>query len=104
MPHEAAAYKNITIKLPKNVADMVSVQEIITLLADKSLNKAEYYRSKCQKMEQKYRTDFAGFKKKVEESGEEIFSDWDDLMVWEGYCLGYKEWSRRYEELKNCII
>ncbi len=68
------------------------------MLIDKSLNKAEYYRSNCQEMEQKYRADFADFKKKVEESEEEIFSEWDDLMIWEGYHLGYREWLKRYTD------
>jgi len=61
MIQEAAKYMDVTIKLPKDMADIVSVQEIIALLTDKSLNKAEYYRSKCHELEQKYRTDFADF-------------------------------------------
>ncbi len=104
MIQDASAYRDITIKLPKYAAEMISAREIIALLTDKSLNKAEYYRSKCQELEQKYGRDFVDFKKKVEESGEEIFSEWDDLMVWEGYHLGYKEWVKKYKELKACII
>ncbi len=104
MIQDVSAYRDVTIKLPKDAADIVSAQEIIALLIDKSLNKTEYYRSKCQEMEQKYRADFADFKKKVEESEEEIFSEWDDLMIWEGYHLGYREWLKRYKELKDCII
>jgi len=37
MIQEAAKYMDVTIKLPKDMADIVSVQEIIALLTDKSL-------------------------------------------------------------------
>lgn len=30
----------------------------------------------------------------------EIFTEWDDLVVWEGYELGCKEWKKKHEELK----
>ena len=47
--------------------------------------------------------DFASFKKKVEEAKQEVFTEWDDIVVWEGYDLAYKEWKRKYEELKGCM-
>ena len=101
---QAATHRDITIRLPKVVADIVSAKEIVALLTDKALSKAEYYQSRCQEMEQKHRTYLADFRKKVEDSEEEIFSEWDDLIVWEGYHLGRREWVRKYKELKNCII
>jgi hypothetical protein len=101
---QMATHSDITIRLPKVAADIVSAKEIIALLTDKALIKAEYYQSRCREMEQKYGTYLADFRKKVEESEEEIFSEWDDLIVWEGYHTGRKEWVRRHEELKNCII
>jgi len=38
--------------------------------------------------------DFLSFKKKVEQSKKEIFTAWDDLLLWEGYELAYKEWGK----------
>jgi len=73
------------------------------LLLDKALSKAEYYNSKCKELEDKYNMDFASFKKKVEEAKQEVFTEWDDIVVWEGYDLAYKEWKRKYEELKGCM-
>ena len=93
--------KEITIKLPSDVADTVSIKEIITLLIDKCLNKLEYYKTKCQKFQEKYGMDFLSFKKKVEQSKKEIFTEWDDLLLWEGYELAYKEWEKKYKELKS---
>lgn len=72
------------------------------MLLDKALTNAEYYRSKCNEYMEKYGMDFASFKKKVEESQEEVFSDWDDLLVWEGFELAYKEWKKKCEGLKGC--
>ncbi|MDP2278679.1 MAG: hypothetical protein Q8K51_10695 [Nitrospirota bacterium] len=94
--------KEIKFKLPSDIANSVSKKEIVGLLAEKASGKAEYYRSKCKEMEEKHGTDFKSFKKKVESSGEN-FSRWDDLLVWEGYELAYKEWKKKYEELRDCM-
>lgn len=67
-----------------------------------SLSKSEYYLNKCREFEEKYGSSFSDFKKKVETNPEEVFSDWDDLMVWEGYELAHLEWKRKYEELRDC--
>lgn len=96
------ASKEIKIELPGDLVEIVSRKEIITMLLDKALSKAEYLGSRCREFEEKYSTDFISFKKKVEETQEENFKDWDDLIVWEGYELGHKEWGKKYEELKKC--
>ncbi len=94
--------KEIKIKLPDDVLETVTKKEIIGMLLDKALSKAEYFRSRCKEMEEKYGMDFASFKKKIEGSKDEKFSDWDDFILWEGYMLGYEEWNKKYEELKIC--
>jgi len=99
---QKAAFKEIKLKLPSDVIETITNKEIITLLLDKALSKAEYYQSKSKEFEEKYNMDFASFKKKVEGSEQEIYAEWDDLVMWEGYELGYKEWKRKYEELKGC--
>ncbi|MCR4344595.1 MAG: hypothetical protein NUV44_07500 [Candidatus Scalindua sp.] len=94
--------KEIKIKLPSNVIETVSNKEIITMLLDKALSKAEYYHSRCNEMEEKYGMEFSSFKKKIDEAKNEKFSDWDDFILWEGYMLGSEEWDKKYEELNSC--
>jgi hypothetical protein len=95
--------KEIKIELPDDLVKTISSKEIITLLLDKALSKAEYYQSRCNEFKEKYGIDFISFKEKVEDGKEEIFTDWDDLIAWEGYELGYQEWKKKYEELKSCM-
>lgn len=97
------ASKEIKIELPGDLVEIVSSKEIIAMLLDKALSKAEYYWSRCKEFEEKYDMDFSSFKKKIEETKNEIFTEWDDLVVWEGYELGHKEWEKKYEELKRCM-
>lgn len=100
---QEAALSEIKLKLPKDIVETISKREIIEMLLDKALSKAEYYLSRGNEFKEKYSTDFASFKKKAEKAKKEVFADWDDLIVWEGYELGYKEWKKKYEELKNCM-
>ncbi|MBM4056155.1 MAG: hypothetical protein FJ264_16100 [Planctomycetes bacterium] len=95
-------FKEIKIKLPSGLADTISDREIVELLMDKALTTAEYYHSKCKQFEEKYGMDFHVFKKKVETAHEEIFSEWDDMLVWEGFEIAYAEWKNKIEDLKNC--
>lgn len=95
--------KEITIKLPSDVVETISTKEIIGLLLDKALGRLEYYQSRCNEFKEKYGMDFISFKKKGEKSSKEAFSEWDDLIAWEGYEIGYKEWKKKYEELKSCM-
>jgi hypothetical protein len=100
---QKTTFKEIKLKLPIDIVETVSGKEIITLLMDKALSKAEYYQSKFKQFEEKYKMDFTSFRKKVEGPEPEVFSEWDDLIVWEGYELGHKEWEKKYKELKGCM-
>jgi hypothetical protein len=100
---QQATLKEIKIKLPKDIVETISTKEIIDMILDKALSKAEYYLSRCNEFKEKYGVDFASFKKRAEKSKKEVFSEWDDLITWEGYELGYKEWNKKYEELKSCM-
>ena len=97
-----AELKEIKIKLPGDVIKEISNKEIIAMLLDKALSKAEYYHSSSKEMEEKYGMDFISFKKKIEKTRKEDFTEWDDFILWEGYTLGYEEWNKKYKELKNC--
>ena len=99
---EKTVTRKYKIELPVDVVESISNNEIINLLTDKALTKAEYYLSKSKNMEERYGISFNDFKKKVEESKKEDFKEWDDLILWEGYVLGYKEWNIKYEELRFC--
>lgn len=100
---QKTTFKEIKLKLPSDMVEATSSKEIVALLLDKALSKAEYYKSKCKEFEDRYNMDFASFKKRVEEAEQEVFTEWDDIVVWEGYELAYKEWKRKYEELKGCM-
>ena len=100
---QKTTFKEVKLKLPSDMVETISSKEIVALLLDKALSKAEYYESKSKELEEKYNMDFASFKKKVEEAKQEVFTEWDDIVVWEGYDLAYKEWKRKYEELKGCM-
>lgn len=95
--------KEIILKLPSDIVGTISSKEIILMLSDKALSKAEYYGTRCKEFEEKYGMNFVSFKKKVEESEDEVLSEWDDLLLWEGCEIAYKEWKDKHEELKNCI-
>ncbi|MDR4508725.1 MAG: hypothetical protein MRJ65_10920 [Candidatus Brocadiaceae bacterium] len=87
-------FKEVKIQLPEDLAETTSSKEIMEMLLNKALNKTEYYWSKSKEFEEKYKLDFISFKKRVEDSKEEVFTEWDDLVIWEGYELGYREWKK----------
>jgi hypothetical protein len=100
---EQANLKEVKLKLPGIVVESLAKNEIISLLLDKAFNKSEYYLTRGKEMEQKYGKPFADFKRQVDESKEEVFEEWDDLIEWEAYELAYKDWKGKYQELKNCM-
>ena len=51
---EKPVLKEIKIELPDNLGEIVSSKEIITMLLDKALSKAEYFGSRCREFEEKY--------------------------------------------------
>jgi len=99
----STAIKELRIKLPADVADTISKKDIIGLLLDMLLNKSEFYLSRSRSFEEKYHTDFKSFQKRVSQSKEEVYTEWDDLMAWEGYEAAGNEWQKKYEALKNCM-
>ena len=79
----------VTLKIPPSIAAEFRSNEIIELLLDKALGKRDLYETKIKMFELKYGTDFASFKKNTEK-GDEIFQEWDDLLMWEGFLLAYR--------------
>lgn len=94
--------KEVTIKLPTDLADTISGKDIVGMVMDKAVTTSEYYRSRCKEFEQKYGMGFSAFKKKVESAKTENTAEWDYMLVWEGFELAYSEWKRKSEELQAC--
>ena len=94
--------REVIVRVPSSVAADVGNNEIIELLLSKALGKKDLYESRIKMFESKYGTSYASFKKKTEQ-GDENFQEWDDLLLWEGFLLAYREWNRKYRDLKRCM-
>ena len=92
----------VIVRIPPSIAADIGNNEIIDLLLGKALGKKDLYKSKINMFESKYGTNFASFKKKSEQ-GDENFQEWDDLLLWEGFLLAYREWNKKYRDLKRCM-
>ena len=92
----------VIVRMPPSVAADIGNKEIIDLLIGKALGKKDLYNSKVKMFESKYGTNYASFKKKSEQ-GDENFQEWDDLLLWEGFLLAYREWNKKYRDLKRCM-
>jgi len=92
----------VTLKIPPSIAADMGSNEIIDLLINKALGKKDLYKSKIKMLESKYGASYGSFKKKAEK-GEENFQKWDDLILWEGFILAYREWNKKYRDLKLCM-
>jgi hypothetical protein len=92
----------VIVRIPPSMASDVGGNEIVGMLLDKALGKRDFYKSRMRMFESKYGTNFAAFKKKTEQ-GNEHFEEWDELLLWEGCELAYREWNRKYEDLKLCM-
>ena len=92
----------VIIRIPPSIAADIGSNEIIELLLDKALGKKDLYRSKVKMFESKYGTNYTSFRKRVEK-GNEDFQEWDDLLLWEGFVLAYREWNGKYRDLKLCM-
>ncbi|MBI4645295.1 MAG: hypothetical protein HY738_01560 [Bacteroidia bacterium] len=95
--------KEIRIHVPFNIADFIREKEILDMLFNKVTAKMIYYQTQCKFLEEKYKMKFSSFKKKLNDSKHENFSEWDDLILWEAYMLGYKEWKEKYRHFKKCL-
>ena len=92
----------VIVRIPPSVAADIGNNEIIDLLIDKALGKKDLFKSKVKMFESKYGTNYASFKKRSE-LGDENFQEWDDLVLWEGFLLAYREWNKKYRDLKRCM-
>ena len=92
----------VILKIPPSIASDIGSKGILALLIDKALGKKDLYQSKIKLFESKYGADYASFRKKIDNE-DENFQEWDDLILWEGYLLAYREWNEKYKDLKLCM-
>jgi hypothetical protein len=83
--------------------DWIEEKELLSLLLSHAATKYEYYASRSRGFETKYGHDFGSFKRSIDESNEESFSQWDDLIAWEAFDAATQQWKTRYEELQACL-
>lgn len=61
--------------------------------------KMKEYERQLQPFENKYKSTFWEFEKKVKFQKEENFKIWDDYLIWKGLYLSYQKWLKRYKEI-----
>ena len=92
----------ISIELPISLEDTTWIQNSLKeFLIFYPLTKLGEYKKQIEVFEKKYNMSFQEFEKKVKESEEEIFEEWDDYIIWEGLEKALKIWKKRYEEINN---
>ena len=93
----------LAIKRTISVPPWLEENEVLTLLLSYATTKYKYFASRGRAFAAKYGCDYMTFKKRVEETGDESFAEWDDLIAWEALDTAAQEWKTRYEELQACL-
>jgi hypothetical protein len=93
--------RRVTVALPTWIGTEEAQAEVVRDLCTRALLKVELYRSKMKPFEAKYRTTFARFRRRVEQSRREDCAAWDDLLEWEAAYTAHREWTKRYRELRQ---
>jgi len=97
--------ETVTMELhvPRWVKEERGEINIIRSLLFDAATKLEYYRSRTLAFEKKYGLPYEKFEEKIKKDKKENFEEWDDFIIWEGFHQAYREWEKRYEELKECM-
>lgn len=80
-----------------------TTEEIFRLLASQAFVKMRGYKTKTEFFQKKHGMPFGQFKKKIEDAKEEIFEEWDDFILWEGFQELYEKWLKRYLTLQRYV-
>lgn len=94
----------LAVKRTISVPQWLEENEVLALLLSYATTKYEYFATRARAFAAKYGCDYMTFKKRIEESGDESFNEWDDLMAWEALDTAAQEWKARHEELQTCLI
>ena len=95
--------KYINIKIPVEVMKSMNKEDIYRDIIDKAITKIEFYKSKCIIFEKKYKCNLINFKNKIEKTKKEDYAKWDDLIEWEAYDQGKKEWEQQRKAIE-CMV
>ena len=93
--------RKVTVALPAWIGKEEAQEEVVRDLRARALLKMEFYRSRMKPFEAKYATTFPRFQRRVVKNLKEDFAAWDDLIEWEAYYRGYREWKKRHAELRQ---
>ncbi len=86
-----------------NAPDWLEENELLSLLLSHATTKYENFASRTRAFVAKHGCEFIVFKKRVEETDQESFAEWDDLIAWEAFEQASLEWQTRCEELQACL-
>jgi len=74
------------------------------LVLDQAAAKIRYFDSKICEMRSKYKMNFYDFKRRIEgRTGEEVFEEWDDFIIWDSYESAKSYWSKVETRLKGSL-
>jgi len=93
----------LAVKRTISVPQWLEENELLALLLSHTTTKYEYFASRVRAFAAKHGCDYVTFKKRIEESKDESFTEWDDLIAWEAFDAASQEWKARYEELQACF-
>ncbi len=94
----------MVVKRTIKVLQWLEESELLALLLSHATTKYEYFATRSRAFAAKYGCDYTAFKKRIEDSKEESFAEWDDLIAWEAFDAAARQWKSRYEELEACLI
>lgn len=93
----------MVVKKTIHAPEWVEERELWSLLLSHATTKYEYFASRARAFETKHGCDLTAFKKQIDDSKEESFTNWDDLVAWEAFDAASQEWKTRHEELRACF-
>lgn len=89
------------LTLPRWVEEIPEKDEFVrNLLKVAAFREMMFYKRKIEFMEKKWKGSFNRTQQREKRSKNENFELWDDLILWEGYELRFKEWEKRYRATK----
>lgn len=74
------------------------------LVLDQAAAKIQNIDSKISEMNSKYKMNFYDFKRRIEDrTGDEVFEEWDDFIIWDSYESAKSYWSKVEIRLKGSL-
>jgi len=79
----------------------VSRKEVIEYKKLELISQIASIKSKIEQFESKYGCKFEEFEKKVRESTDENFEEWDDYIEWKAYVKALEDLKEKLKEIEN---